>query len=1092
MSVPEVDTEYPFVTGAGHKRATLKCGVAGTEPEREKGRQLTACQGLTGDVLSQGSRLKNGGGAEGGNEEGDKIVDGRQGGARKARRKSWQRGSNLAGAPVRILLYADDLLWISSHNRNFRASYGPWMLSVLEAVGRGETIVSALQEACPEDVREKMATAASAAVQARGISMKLAGFGKNMPAPKLPAGMVEKIQQKLSSLVHDKSPTASMHGTAQIMSDPVAHGSNPPAGTGDRGNTSVPNDEAQKVSQEALNTKQPESCTSALPGGQAENGAATESSSKAGSDAQQRVVQAEKQRQDDVSLVTDRETKDIEVDRNKSSESISMQAEKQGDSSPQEEQKAHGLEQKQENSVATVQTNEPQSENKNDTATNANLNDPNKSTSEQSVGENSHPPALSPSSPASPLPSIDISQAFEALTGVDDSTQMAVTNVFGVIENVLEQLEKDQGQKDAPLPQGQEERVQNQKDEHLKQSSPPVYESSMDGKDMETQKHSFSKASREDMSRKLGLSEGMTREDCPGRGSDELKEELKNSQKGSFKDVDKLEDGTCFSNSSSEEKSSSSAKKVEFDDANLALEYFEDENVWKLIEGSTDNNSIQNGKIGGMDEDTTSEKSNPDMGTFMEESPVIDPEYILLDDAVKHIQSDDIVSNKTVQCDDKSSDSSYGSLISGNLDVLSPLQMKVYKLVMSALGLELMRRLGNSEMMLLGNPLECDIEAVSLTMAKTAGIGLRADYLNCADEEVLQKRLNETIDEEDKMQVDIIVNAINQLYGELAVLPSVLPGGVLLGIILAALSPLGIIGVHEDRKMFVQDQQEGSSSMKSLSLVQTSQKPNFLETKKDRDVITSRQLLSKPHDKLKRNVTSDKVEDMGRGSCNMDVTCLNDAEPSDRKVGSAENATSTGNMMGAMAAAVGATAALAGQENFGRSESNGEGGSQVFTNEAVRNVVESDYELMNQDENKASIVSTLAEKAMSVAAPMVPTKRDGGVDHERLVDILAGIGQKGGILRFVGKMALLWGGLRGAMSLTDRLLVFLRISDRPLYQSPELQADGGRKNLTLKYNKTGPLTDFRNSTENACIPACTSRQLTSIVNEYSPEHEKII
>ncbi|MCO5563280.1 hypothetical protein L7F22_016918 [Adiantum nelumboides] len=527
----------------------------------------------------------------------------------------------------------------------------------------------------------------------------------------------------------------------------------------------------------------------------------------------------------------------------------------------------------------------------------------------------------------------------------------------------------------------------------------------------------------------------MTREDCSGRGSDESKEEPKDLQKGSFRDVDKLEDGTCFSNSSSEEKSSSSAKKLEYDDANLALVYFEDENVWKLIEGSTDNNSIQNGIIGGMDEDTTSENSNPDMGAFMEERRVIDPEYILLDDAVKYIQSDNILSNKTVQCDDKSSESSYGSLISGNLDVLSPLQMKVYKLVMNALGLELMRRLGNSEMRLLGNPLECDIEAVSLTMDKTAGIGLRADYSNCADEDVLQKLLNETIDEEGKMQVDIIVNAINRLYGELAVLPDVLPGGVLLGIILAALSPLGIISAHEDKKLFVQDQQEGSSSMKSLSLVQTSQKPNFLETKKGRDGITSfRQLLSKPHDKSKRNVTSDKLEDMGRGSCNMDVTCLNDAEPSDRKLGSAENMTSS-NMMGAMAAAVGATAALAGQENFGRSEkSNGEGGSQVFTHAAVRNVNESDYESMNQDENKASVVSTLAEKAMSVAAPIVPTKRDGGVDHERLVEILAGIGQKGGILRFVGKMALLWGGLRGAMSLTDRLLVFFRISDRPLYQ----------------------------------------------------------
>jgi hypothetical protein len=52
----------------------------------------------------------------------------------------------------------------------------------------------------------------------------------------------------------------------------------------------------------------------------------------------------------------------------------------------------------------------------------------------------------------------------------------------------------------------------------------------------------------------------------------------------------------------------------------------------------------------------------------------------------------------------------------------------------------------------------------------------------------------------------------------------------------------------------------------------------------------------------------------------------------------------------------------------------------------------------------------------------------------RLVAVLAELGQKGGILKFVGKIALLWGGIRGAMSLTDRLILFLRISERPLLQ----------------------------------------------------------
>lgn len=48
--------------------------------------------------------------------------------------------------------------------------------------------------------------------------------------------------------------------------------------------------------------------------------------------------------------------------------------------------------------------------------------------------------------------------------------------------------------------------------------------------------------------------------------------------------------------------------------------------------------------------------------------------------------------------------------------------------------------------------------------------------------------------------------------------------------------------------------------------------------------------------------------------------------------------------------------------------------------------------------------------------------------------MLADLGQRGGVLNLIGKVALLWGGIRGAMSLTDKLISFLRISERPLIQ----------------------------------------------------------
>lgn len=38
------------------------------------------------------------------------------------------------------------------------------------------------------------------------------------------------------------------------------------------------------------------------------------------------------------------------------------------------------------------------------------------------------------------------------------------------------------------------------------------------------------------------------------------------------------------------------------------------------------------------------------------------------------------------------------------------------------------------------------------------------------------------------------------------------------------------------------------------------------------------------------------------------------------------------------------------------------------------------------------------------------------------------------MLKLFGKVAMLWGGIRGAMSLTDRLILFLRLAERSLLQ----------------------------------------------------------
>ena len=49
---------------------------------------------------------------------------------------------------------------------------------------------------------------------------------------------------------------------------------------------------------------------------------------------------------------------------------------------------------------------------------------------------------------ASNAPAFSVSQALDALAGMDDSTQVAVNSVFGVIENMISQLEQSSENED--------------------------------------------------------------------------------------------------------------------------------------------------------------------------------------------------------------------------------------------------------------------------------------------------------------------------------------------------------------------------------------------------------------------------------------------------------------------------------------------------------------------------------------------------------------------------------------------------------------------------------------------------------------------
>lgn len=240
------------------------------------------------------------------------------------------------------------------------------------------------------------------------------------------------------------------------------------------------------------------------------------------------------------------------------------------------------------------------------------------------------------------------------------------------------------------------------------------------------------------------------------------------------------------------------------------------------------------------------------------------------------------------------------------------------------------------------------------------------------------------------------VKIISSAVEETSQLKKILPVGVIVGSLLASLRKHFKIAASRDGDQIKDIEQAG----------------NVQETLSVKDVNTKNEL----HDDEKVHAHDDSVS----GNQNLAKVSYND----------------DGVMIGAVTAALGATALLAHHQQRD-TYSNGQA-MEVPSRETIEKGSQNEEhdrpEVATHEKIPTNIMCNLAEKAMSIAGPVVPMKDDGEVDQERLVTVLAELGQKGGLLRLVGKIALLWGGIRGAMSLTDRLISFLRISERPLLQ----------------------------------------------------------
>ncbi|KAL5995768.1 hypothetical protein ACLOJK_025838 [Asimina triloba] len=609
-----------------------------------------------------------------------------------------------------------------------------------------------------------------------------------------------------------------------------------------------------------------------------------------------------------------------------------------------------------------------------------------------------------PSPPTTP--SIDVSQALDALTGVDDSTQIAVNNVFGVIENMIDQLEKDKEQDNL----GQQKKNENgesnshpgkpdvmnesEAEEKEARENPSSAESDLgQSKNHLLHSHSEECSKPQADARDLKLAEGLNLSSMRsihrsqvnmGAGSLNMAEK-KNSKHlmnvaSSMDDSKRIRHVHSFPlhiiiNMDSPYKeylhkcfpSMIPNETLDLDSTlELLLEYFPEDGQWKFLDQLDNNGEFLYGK-----EASATESDEADVSQDSDEEKIIEPSYVILDNEVEQ--------RLAVEADVSKSKTQLGAK-------MIELMCLIKGIVLHSLKVEVGRKLGTSDIKAVNSKLAYCMENVADEVAMAV---IHDNELDLS---------NPTAMKSGTLHGGHVINTITLALQEASHLRKVLPVGLIVGATLAALRKhFHVVALHRGEGEFIRDQ--GGNVQVTSYGQEAGTYCGAVEEKNEYAAINTS--------------TNGEKKQYQKSMLNKDNV-----------------------MVGAVTAALGASALLAHHVNNDvqkYTEASEVPSTTIDVKQEAQRGAEKLEEAM-QERNQNNIVASLAEKAMSVAAPVVPTKNDGGLDQERLVAMLADLGQRGGMLKLVGKVALLWGGVRGAMSLTDRLISFFHIAERPLPQ----------------------------------------------------------
>ncbi|KVH94043.1 hypothetical protein Ccrd_003900 [Cynara cardunculus var. scolymus] len=849
---------------------------------------------------------------------------------------------------------------------------------VLTAVGQGETLMNALKGAVPEDVRGKLTSAVTVILQNQKNNLN--GLSSISSIPDVTLGLNTNMQEK-SRL---KEPNTSEHnkGDASMAEESNGHPSkNVASGGGEEpgdqtlANPGISKDGSQLPSTSHHGGDIPSSAKTSHDELGSNNQSADSSKEKAAQsssfhDASSSAIpnvssRAEKsgssddQVREQVKLEQEGETTYSDMKEEKDAqqkEEKDAQAKAEKDAQPKEEKEAQQKEEKD----AQFSTDQPSNviprteESLLPSASSLENQLMAKDEGEnQKKEESSAQPA--PSHSSSNSPSFSVSQAFDALTGMDDSTQVAVNSVFSVIEDMITQLE---GNSDDETAIGDIEKVEDK----VADSGPKKNQTEIESDLQQNGKSNMTTEPNElgNHLQSMSISELTPEEKDKAEVFNNSRDDIPHS-------IAKLPYRNSLYDHHFQSNVCSSMKNDKLLDSDattaLFLDYVPEVGQWKLSEQSPE----------GIDINVEST-----LPTDVEcHDDIIEPSYVILEaesdwDPLGEYKKRIKTKEKLEILDDES----------------VVLMQLVKENILNSLKVEVCRRIQATDMEDIAPVLKKELEHVADTISLAV----------VQDKQLIMSWDGEHLLGPGNLHAEHILDAISSAVQGTRYMKKVIPVGIVVGSSLASL-----------RKNF---NIATADSIGSIEVVRdqigNSQKGYHIQA----DSTVSDQM---PIDKVNQNDNFHSLEDSYE----------------EKDVSSSLGSDTV--MVGAVTAALGASALLVHQQDSysDRLESSTTSSMPFNQKENHQEPGKPEQEMSKSSDH--NIVTGLAEKAMSVAGPVVPMK-EGEVDQERLVALLADLGQRGGILRLVGKLALLWGGIRGAMSLTGKLISFLHLADRPLFQ----------------------------------------------------------